>query len=56
MFVSSYFFVLAIVTAASCEEYNLYGEAGQAYALEIEVGHPQQKVFLFELHNYKYLK
>lgn len=26
------------------EEYNLYGEAGQAYAVEVSLGHPHQKV------------
>lgn len=41
----SYFFVLLIVSVTSCEEYNLYGDAGQAYAFEIDIGHPKQKVF-----------
>lgn len=26
------------------EEYNLFGDAGQAYSLEIYMGHPKQKV------------
>lgn len=26
-------------------EYNLYGDAGQAYALQVNIGHPPQKVF-----------
>ncbi|XP_045769653.1 beta-secretase 1-like [Maniola jurtina] len=39
-----YFFLLVILSTTSCEEFNLYGEAGQAYALEIDVGHPQQKL------------
>ncbi|CAH2047058.1 unnamed protein product, partial [Iphiclides podalirius] len=28
----------------SAEEYNLFGEAGQAYAIEIQIGHPYQKL------------
>ncbi|OWR52353.1 beta-secretase 1 [Danaus plexippus plexippus] len=40
----SYFFVLLIVSVTSCEEYNLYGDAGQAYAFEIDIGHPKQKL------------
>ncbi|XP_039754762.1 beta-secretase 1-like [Pararge aegeria] len=38
-----YFFVL-FITTTSCDQFNLYGQAGQAYALEINVGHPVQKL------------
>ncbi|XP_045499289.1 beta-secretase 1-like [Colias croceus] len=27
-----------------CEEFNLFGDAGQAYALEVNIGHPPQKL------------
>ncbi|CAG9562486.1 unnamed protein product [Danaus chrysippus] len=40
----SYFFVLLIVSVTSCEEYNLYGDPGQAYVFEIDIGHPKQKI------------
>lgn len=36
--------ILLIALKSSAEEYNLFGEAGQAYAVEIKIGHPQQKV------------
>lgn len=35
---------LACVSKIIAEEYNLYGDAGQAYALEVNIGHPHQKV------------
>ncbi|XP_047531001.1 beta-secretase 1-like [Vanessa atalanta] len=46
MFITSlcYFFLLIILNKSYCEEFNLYGDAGQAYALEINVGHPEQKL------------
>ncbi|CAH0719949.1 unnamed protein product, partial [Brenthis ino] len=46
MFVTSfsYFLLFVILCKSSCEDFNLYGEAGQAYALEIEIGHPPQKL------------
>lgn len=39
-----YIFLFILLSGSFCEEYNLYGEAGQAYAVEIGVGHPHQKV------------
>lgn len=43
----SYFFLFIIVNKSTCEDFNLYGDAGQAYALEIEIGHPPQKVNIY---------
>lgn len=40
------FQVFLFVNYIYCEEFNLYGDAGQAYALPIIIGHPPQKVFL----------
>lgn len=50
MFVTSfsYFLLFVIFYKTSCEDFNLYGEAGQAYALEIEIGHPPQKVSIIK--------
>ncbi|XP_045449857.1 beta-secretase 1-like [Melitaea cinxia] len=46
MFTTSlcYFCLLFLLNNSYCEEYNLYGEAGQAYALEINIGRPEQKL------------
>lgn len=43
----SYFFLFTVLNKSTCEDFNLYGDAGQAYALEIEIGHPPQKVNMF---------
>lgn len=39
-------FLFILLSGSFAEEYNLYGEAGQAYAIEINVGHPNQKVII----------
>ncbi|CAF4951666.1 unnamed protein product [Pieris macdunnoughi] len=41
---SSVFQVFFFINYIYCEEFNLYGEAGQAYALVINIGHPPQKL------------
>lgn len=49
MFTKYYYVILmcfACVTKITAEKYNLYGEAGQAYALEVNLGHPHQKVHI----------
>ncbi|XP_059049945.1 beta-secretase 1-like [Achroia grisella] len=33
-----------LVTVLCSEDYNLYGDAGQAYAIEVFLGHPAQKL------------
>ncbi|XP_050678957.1 beta-secretase 1-like [Leptidea sinapis] len=35
---------ILFLNRAICDEFNLSGEAGQAYALEVHVGHPPQKL------------
>lgn len=35
---------LLFISYVYCEEYNLFGEAGQAYSIEINLGHPHQKL------------
>ncbi|XP_045532454.1 beta-secretase 1-like [Pieris brassicae] len=41
---SPVFQVFFFINYIYCEEFNLYGEAGQAYALVINIGHPPQKL------------
>lgn len=38
------FYIFVLITEVRGEVYNLYGVGGQAYALEISIGHPPQKV------------
>uniref|UniRef100_A0A1E1WAL9 Peptidase A1 domain-containing protein n=1 Tax=Pectinophora gossypiella TaxID=13191 RepID=A0A1E1WAL9_PECGO len=42
--VSFAIFLFVFLSKCYGEEYNLSGEAGQAYAIEINVGHPHQKL------------
>ncbi|XP_041979837.1 beta-secretase 1-like [Aricia agestis] len=37
-----YVFVFCIIAKVFCDEFNLSGDAGQAYALKINIGHPPQ--------------
>lgn len=37
-------FLFILLNGSFGEEYNLYGEAGQAYAVEVNLGHPHQQV------------
>ncbi|CAH0399757.1 unnamed protein product [Chilo suppressalis] len=39
-----HFCVIMLLTLTNGEEYNLYGEAGQAYSLEIYLGTPKQQL------------
>ncbi|CAG9787825.1 unnamed protein product [Diatraea saccharalis] len=44
MFMLRHYYVLFLLTIVSGEEYNLFGDAGQAYSMEIYLGTPKQKL------------
>lgn len=54
MFCLSNVFIFQLIFFAElkesfAEDFNLFGEAGQAYSIEISIGHPGQKVDLFAI-------
>lgn len=48
-------YIFILLSGCFGEKYNLYGDAGQAYAVEVNLGHPYQKVVNTLLRSFRLL-